>query len=150
MSDVNLLGKKFADLKAKADEIKGELKGVNEEWDEVEKDLIQAMIDEGTNSIGIEGIGLFSLRTKNYLSVNKANELKFYAYLRQAGHGSLIRDYVNPATLSAFLKEHQAEIEGKLVAQGLDQIDARDKAIDFLKEQGAAVFSDKTIALTKR
>lgn len=150
MSDINTLAKRFAELKYSADEKKKELAEINDTWDGVEKELMEAMVDEGTNSIGIEGIGLFSLKTKNYMSVNAANHFQFYQYLREAGHGSLIRDYVNPATLSSFLKEHQKEIEGKFIAEGIDDFDAREKAIQFLKEKGAACFSEKQIALTKK
>lgn len=150
MSDVNELAKKFAELKYSVDAKKKELAEINEQWDEVERELMDAMVEEGTNSIGVDGIGLFSLRTKNYMSVNSANHFAFFQYLREHGHGSLIRDYVPPATLTSFLKEHQAELEGKYVAEGMDQIDARNKAIDYLKTKGAACFSEKQIALTKR
>ncbi len=149
MSDVNELGKRFFELKQLAEAKKEEIKKINDEWSEVENELIQAMVDEGTNSIGIEGIGKFTLTTKSFLSVNKANEMRFYGYLRASDNGALIHDHVNPRTLGAFLKEHQKELEGKYIAEGLDAIDARNKAIDFLKEKGAAIFSEKTISLRK-
>jgi hypothetical protein len=143
------LGRKFADLKAKSEEAADALKEINAEWDEAEKALLEAMVEEGVKSVAIDGLGLFSMRVKNYLSVNAANKPGFYVYLKESGNGSLLKEEVNPKTLTAFLNGHVEELIKKLQKEGKDPVEARKEALEFLNKKGASYFTDRGIALTK-
>ncbi len=142
------LGKQFRKFKDEYKEKEDALKALGNEWEECEKQLLDAMVEEGVNSINIEGVGLLSMRTENYLSVNAANTGFFYTYLKESGNGGLLKEYVNPRTLTTFLKEHlELKINEIKDAKGIDEFDARKEALDFLQTKGAAYFSKKSVSL---
>jgi len=142
------LGKKFKKFKDDYKVAEDALKLLGGEWEECERELLDAMVEEGVNSIDIEGVGKLSMRTENYLSVNSANTNFFYSYLKESGNGALLKEYVNPRTLTSFLKEHLelkiAEIQS---TKEIDEFDARNEALEFLKSKGAAYFSKKSVSL---
>jgi hypothetical protein len=141
------LGKKFKQLKQDYAEQEAKLKAVGAEWEDTEKQLIDAMIEEGVKSVALDGLGLFSLRTTNYLSVNAANKPDFYQYLKESGNGALLKEDVNPKTLTAFLGKHMEELQTQFVRSGLDEVDARNKALELLNKKGASYFTKRDIAL---
>ena len=141
--------KRFFELKGQNEVAKDILKELSEKWDEAEKLLIEAMVEEGVNSVDLDGIGKFSMVTKNYLSVNAANKPGFLDYLKSSGNGAIIKEDVNPRTLTAFLKDHLEAVIGTYEQTGLDKVDARNAALEFLKEKGAAYFSDRGISFRK-
>lgn len=147
MSKLVEICKRYREIKTAHEGLSDQLKQLGQVWTDTELELIDAMVEEGTNSIDVEGAGKFSLCTKNYLSVNAANKAQFYPYLKESGHGGLLKEDVNPKTLTAFLKTHLVEVEGKFKAEGMDQFDASKAALEFLKSKGAAYFSEKTIML---
>lgn len=141
------LAKSFFDCKKSHDDLTEKLKEVEKNWQDVETQMLDAMIEEGVNSISIEGCGQFSMRTKNYLSVNAANKEKFFEYLKESGNGHLLKLDVNPRTLTAFLAEHMEGLVETAQKEGLDIVDARDKALKFLNDKGANYFTKRDIAL---
>jgi hypothetical protein len=144
------LGKKFRALKDQSEAKDDELKLINKAWDECEAELIQAMIDDCINSFDIEGVGKISLARSSFLSVNAQNKEKFYKYLQDSGNGALLKLDVNPRTLGAFLKDHEKELTKKFMDEaGIDEIDAKAKADEVLKEHGAAIFAKTQIRLLK-
>jgi hypothetical protein len=143
------LAKEFAELKSKYDEQKELLEKIGLQWTDCENRLLDAMVEEGVSSLKIDGIGTLSMRTSNYLSVNAANKPGFYEYLQEAGHGGLLKLDVNPKTLTAFLKSHLDELIDKATQEGKDMLEARNHALEFLKNKGAAYFSKKEISLRK-
>jgi hypothetical protein len=102
---------KFAELKAKHEELKTQLTEIGDEWDEVEKALISDMTEEEVKSVKLEGLGQFTMKVTNRLSVNAANKPKFWEYLIASGNGGLLKLDVNTKTLEAFLKTHLADIK---------------------------------------
>jgi hypothetical protein len=124
-----------------------ELKLISAEWTECEKELLEAMTEEGVNSIKVEGVGLMSMRTKNYLNVTAANKSQFYSYLQKSGNGGLLKLDVNPRTLTSFLGTHLEHLIKEKVTSGADEITARNESLEFLKAQGAAYFSERGISL---
>lgn len=140
------LAKAFVELRTKHAEQEKILKQLSTEWDALETELLDAMVEEGVSSVKIEGIGLFSMSTSNYLSVNAANTGTFYAYLKESGNGGLLKEYVNPKTLTAFLKEHLESLKSEFEAKGLDQVEARNTALEYLKEKGAAYFTKRGVS----
>jgi hypothetical protein len=143
------LVKKYAELEDRAEEQKAKLKAINDAWAEVETKLLEAMAEEGIKSTKLEGLGRFSLVTKNYLSVTAANKPSFFDYLKASGNGALLKEDVNPKTLTAFLKGHLEEIIKEFSDKGMDTVDARNKALEFLNQKGASYFSERVISHTK-
>lgn len=144
------LAKKYYELKQKSNEASEALKLINAEWDEAEKALLEAMVEEGVSSTKIEGLGNFILSTKTYLSLNAANKEQGYQYLKDSGNGSLLQEYVNPRTLGSFLDVHLAAKVSALLATGLDIVDARREAIEQLGKNGFSYFTDRKISLRSK
>lgn len=143
------MARKFADHKLRDDEIKKMKEENDAEWDVIEKEMMELMVQDGVPSIRIEGLGLFSLVTKNYLSVNAANKPQFFEYLQESGNGSLLKLDVHARTLEAFLKTHSEELISKFQAEGLDLFEAKEKAHGVLIARGAAHFKDQRIQMKK-
>ncbi len=143
-----VLARKFKEQKVAYEAQKETLEKLGKEWEETENALIAAMIEEGVNSVRLDGLGLFSLRTTNFLSVNAANKPGFFDYLKEVGHDSILKLDVNPRTLTAFLNEHLKELQSKLCNEkGIDDISARNEALEILNKRGASYFTKRDIAL---
>jgi hypothetical protein len=142
------LGHEYKALKVSHDELTEKLKETDANWQDIETQLLDAMVDEGVKSIDIEGVGKLSMRVTNYLSVNAASKPKFFEYLKASGNGDLLKLDVNPRTLTAFLGKHAEELEAEIIKNdGLDQVSARTLALDRLKAEGANYFTKRDIAL---
>lgn len=142
------LSQRFAKCKADYDVTETALKDISTKWTEAEAELISAMVDEGVNSIEIDGVGIFSIRTKNYLSVNAANKERFFEYLYESGNEHLLKMDVNPRTLTSFLTEHlDSLIKANLKDYDGDSIECRNKMLEFLNEKGANYFTKRDIAM---
>lgn len=141
--------KEFKRLKDEHDELSAKLKEVSTAWDAVEAALLDAMVEEGVNSIDLDGIGKLSMRTENFLSVNSANTAQFYEYLKLSGNGALLKESVNPRTLTSWLKGHLAELIEQAQNNGVDIVEARENALQFLNAKGASYFTKRGISLRK-
>lgn len=139
------LAEKFRAFKDKHATMSKELVELNAGWNECETQLLDAMVDEGVKTIKIDGVGMLMMVTTHKGNVVAANKPVFFDYLKESGHDSILKLDVNSMTLSAFLKSHIEELAKKYEAEGNDEVDARNKAVDFLKEKGASLFSEKTI-----
>jgi hypothetical protein len=148
--DITSLARQYAEAKKRHDDQKSALDAISLEWTEIENQLLEAMVEEGVKSVLIDGLGLFSMATTSYLSVNAANKPLFYPYLKDSGHGSLLKEEVNPRTLTAFLKEHLVEVTRRYEEQGMDGIDARNEALKFLSDKGASYFTKREVRMTKK
>lgn len=145
------LSSKFLELRTLSKAKAEELKKIDAEWTETEAELQSAMIEEGCKSIKLAGMGTFMMRSKNYLSVNGANkEPLFFPYLREIGHDSILKLDVHAGTLGAFLDAHFEELKAQYMEKlDLDPVEARDKALEFLKEKGVTYFVKRDIAFKK-
>lgn len=144
------LAKRYDELQTKHEEQSDILKAISTEWEALETELLEAMAEEGVNSVRLDGIGLISMSVSNYLSVNAANKPGFYEYLKAAGHGGLLKEEVNPKTLTAFLKGHLEElIKGFQENYDMDTVAARDAALIFINDKGASYFTKRGISLRK-
>lgn len=149
MNDIINLAKKYVAAKESVSMVNEALDLAKKHKKEMEEELLTAMIDSGIPSIRIDDIGLLSLKTENYLSVNKASEFEFYEYLKQTGNGGLLKEYCDARTLKVFLNPHLEELKSEYINSGLDELQARDQALDFLKSKGVSYFTDKSISLRK-
>lgn len=140
------LGERFSALKKQHEALKTQLDDVRIEWELVEEQLLAAMTEDCINSFDVENLGKFTVAKKNYLSVNAANKPSFYGYLQESGNGDLLKLDVNPRTLTSFLKGHLEEVTKKFMSDhNLDQVDAEEKALEYLKDKGASYFSEASI-----
>lgn len=98
--------KRFRELKDNKERLELELKSVNEEIKSIEVEkLPQLMDDNDVTKFTVEGVGTIFQQVKVYAHVKKEDEQKFHDWLRETDNGDLIKNYVFPATLSAFAKE---------------------------------------------
>jgi hypothetical protein len=65
-------------------------------------EILEAM---GAENARIPGIGTVYLQNKVFANVKAEDRDKFHAWLRENGHGDLIKDTVHPGTLTSFAKE---------------------------------------------
>lgn len=147
MANMNEICKQLLEVKAKHEAASDALKQINLEWSAIESTLIEAMAEEGVASVKLADGTLLSLTTKNRLSVTQANMELFIPYLKEHGHGGLLKEYVAPQTLTAFLKTHLQEIKQRFIDGGQDEFDAAKEALEVLKCNGVSYFSEKTIAI---
>jgi len=103
---LTILGREFADLKERKARLEAELSETEAELKKISTELLpQAMDENEIEKFTIEGVGTIFPQMKVYAYVKKENEELFHNWLRENGHGDLIKAYVFPATLSSFVKE---------------------------------------------
>ena len=146
---ISQLAKQYREIEAKHEEQSARLKELSAEWQAIENKLLEAFVEEGVNSVKLEGLGNFILNTKNYLSVTAGNKEQYFEYLKASGNDGLLKLDVNPKTNGAFLDTHLLTLMSEYAAEGLNQIEARMKALEFLKQKGVSYFSEKRISVRK-
>lgn len=93
----------LTDLKERLED---ELKECGQEIDTLKKDVLPSMMDANEiEKFTTEGVGTIYTQIKVQAYVKKEDEERFHDWLRENGHGDLIKPYVFPATLSSFAKE---------------------------------------------
>ena len=136
-------------LKEKSEALSAELKEVNAKWDELEKELIETMADEGVPSLKIDGIGGLSISSEHYFNVPSSAQDTFFQYLRDHGAESLIRDYVPPRSLTTWIRNHVQELTQTLAEEGEDEFNAENRAIEEMQKLGASYFKRKKLSFRK-
>src|SRR3954470_17888978 len=100
------LAQRFRELKDRKETLEGELKELDQELKVLSTESLPQCMDENEiEKFSVDGVGTIFTQMKVYAYVKKENEEKFHDWLRENGHGDLIRAYVFPATLSSFAKE---------------------------------------------
>jgi len=109
------LVKAFRDAASKKEEATKALDLVQAEYDKAEGDLIELLESKNaTKTAEYEGLGHVTLmKPKLYASVLKENQDRLFLFLRDTGRNDLIKEVVNPQSLSGFVKE-VLESGGKL------------------------------------
>ena len=103
-------------LKALRDEksdLEDRKKAVEKEIEEVDKALVDLMIDNETQNFTRAGF-TFSLTCTTRASASADRKTELFAALRKEGYGDLIYETVNANSLSAFVKEQIAYNEDEL------------------------------------
>lgn len=107
MSRLVSYGEELVDLKAEIDRLTESKKFAQARYDELRKEAIP----EEMEAIGIKGSFTLSTgerltaSTKTFASVKAADREDFHDWLRAQGAADLIKEAVNPQTLSAFARE---------------------------------------------
>lgn len=97
---------RLRELTDRKETLEGELKEVEQELKLLKTDVLPRVMDENEiEKFTVEGVGTIFTQIKVYAYVKKEDEATFHAWLREQGHGDIIREYVFPATLSSFAKE---------------------------------------------
>ncbi len=100
------------DLKANAEELDALLKSVRAKYDEIRQRRLPDLMQQ-LGMVSPDGKGAFThasgarvhLRLEVYAHYRKENEDEFFTWLRENGHGGLIRETVNSQTLKAWAKD---------------------------------------------
>lgn len=139
------LAREFHALKTKHEELTKQLKDLDEVWNSIEAELMEAMVEEGVSTIKVEGAGKFTLASEHYFSATAEKKPEFFKYLKENGHGALIKEDVNARTLGAFAKNLLTETSLQLVRTGLPATEAEKTAIEKLQGLGLSYFRKRTI-----
>lgn len=113
--ELNELVKELREARARKAEVEETLKAVKADVEDAERAVIDKMIDVECDAIRVDGT-LFSLKTTEHYSVPAELTEELFCMLRQDGLGSLIKEKVDPRTLSAALREMAADNDGALPA----------------------------------
>lgn len=143
------LGQEFVALKKQYEEKEKELKEIGAKWEQVEKDLLEEMALVGVDSFSLEGLGKLYFRNQNYYTVAGDHKQAFFEYLKECGNEHLLKLDVHPNTLKSFLNEHEQLLIADNVAKGMDEMEAKSEALEFLKSKGASFFTKRGLSFRK-
>lgn len=109
------LAEEFRTLRDEKDRLEAELKQVNDRYGQLRtKELPEAMSRLGM--INAKGKGSFTfsggrvhLETKLYAACTEENRPKLFEFLRKNNAADLIKETVNPQTLSAYIRERRGD-----------------------------------------
>ena len=100
------LARDFMDLNDRKEDLEDSLKFLNKELKFLRETTIpEYMSDNDIEKVTVEGVGTVYTQTKMYASVNAGDREALYEALRESGNEALVKDWVFPATLTAFCKE---------------------------------------------
>lgn len=94
------------------DRLEAQLREARAAHDDIRKRALPELM-QSLGLVGPDGRGRFThssgnlvyLRVKVWASIKKDAQEETFAWLKAHGHGSLVREVVNPQTLSAFVRE---------------------------------------------
>ena len=108
MKDIIEMARTMRELQKRKDDIEATLKEINADLDELRlKKIPDAMAEEDLRTLTIEGVGRVQLTRDAHVSL--VDKKLAYEWLQEYGFGHLIQDYVQPATLKAFVKTEMQE-----------------------------------------
>lgn len=111
----------FQAAKDAVDQLEAELREAKHDRDAIKEELINAMLEEETDSIGRNG-RKYSLQAKTKYSKAAGMEAELFGLLREQGLGDIIQETVNANTLSATMKAMAEENDGVLPEEYADCI----------------------------
>lgn len=109
------LAEKFFTLRDRKDTINAELKDINSQLDDIEKELVVVMENENLQNFKDDRFGTLYLREEVYARVE--SEDKFFPWLRDRGMADVIKYTVHAKTLSGIVKELNEK--GESVPEGV-------------------------------
>jgi hypothetical protein len=106
MTDLKALAIKYIELRDKLEKAKAETTLIQKEFDILRQGTIpEAMDAMGLSSVNIPGVGRMTLTADMFTGILPDQQLAAHKWLIDNGHEDIIREYVHPSTLKAFLKE---------------------------------------------
>lgn len=99
--------KNVIEARNKVEDLKGQLKVADQQKDEAERFLIEAMEAQNLKSLDVKGVGRATLgKPRVYASCGREDQERLFIFLdEQCGRGDLIQKTVFPASLSGFASE---------------------------------------------
>ena len=149
MNALNELGKQFLACKEKDAELKKLQKENDAEWNAIEEQMIELMVQEGIKSQKVDGIGNIILSTSEFFSVTADKKPGFFEYLKESGNDGILKLDVNAQTLKSFLDQHFDELVQALVSEGSDEMDAKTNVRNMLIDKGCGVFTKRGVSIRK-
>lgn len=114
-------------VRAELDEAKQKATDLQNLYDHIRiKVLPNKMEDFGTTTMKITGVGRLTITADIYAGIVPGKTELAYNWLDENGHADLIKDYVHPSTLKAFLKEQLKA--GEILPDDLFKITPFDRA----------------------
>ena len=96
----------FLSLKGELEILKAEGADLQRIFDHLRQVTIPDEMDAaGISSANFPGIGRLTLTADLFAGIQPEQQQAAYLWLQENGHGDLIKDYVHPSTLKAFIKE---------------------------------------------
>lgn len=106
------LGQRMQTLRNELAEVRAYKTELQKEYDRLREEVLPDAMrragivsDDGRGSFTLPDGATVYLRSTLYPSVRKANQPRFHAWLREEGHGDLIKETVHHQTLKAFCRE---------------------------------------------
>lgn len=98
--------KELGRLRDQKEELEAELKVINKAKTELETQrLPQMMEDAEVEKMTIEGVGTLYTQAGVYASILASDRDKAYDWLREHGHGDIVKETVHHQSLTAWVKE---------------------------------------------
>lgn len=104
VTKIGELADRLLELREQKERLNEQLKLVNHEIDLINAQLAQLMIDEEMPTFQ-RGGRVYYLSSRVFAHVKKDHADEFHRWLREHGHGGLIRETIPHQTLSAWCKE---------------------------------------------
>lgn len=98
------LADRLLDLRERKEQLSEQLKAVNAEIEEVDRQLSELMLAEEIQSFVRSG-RMFYLKTETYASAVSDRKAELIEWLKEHGLGDIVQETVHPRTLSATVKE---------------------------------------------
>jgi hypothetical protein len=106
MRTINEIAEELLNLKRAEDEANASLKDIKRQIEDIQKREIPELFEaQGVSSAKVAGVGTIYLQDKVFAYVKADDQDRFKAWLRDNGHGDLIKETVHAATLTAWAKE---------------------------------------------
>ena len=119
MSEVFALADQLVELRERKGRLQDELKAVNAEIENVDRQLAEAMTWEELQSFSRDG-RLFYLKTETYVSPTAGARPRLIEWLKENGFGDIVQETVHHRTLSATVREMLDEDDE--LPDGLEQL----------------------------
>lgn len=98
------LADRLLDLRERKEQLSEQLKAVNAEIEEVDRQLAELMLAEEIQNFVRSG-RMFYLKTETYASAVSDRKAELIEWLKANGLGDIVQETVHPRTLSATVKE---------------------------------------------
>ena len=106
MRTINEIAEQLLQLKVLESEHNDALKDIKRQIDEIQKREIPELFEvQGVTNAKVAGVGTIYLQDKVFAYVKAEDQDRFKDWLRDNGHGELIKETVHAATLTAWAKE---------------------------------------------
>jgi hypothetical protein len=112
---------RMQELKNKLDEATDIKTSLQKEYDHVRMNVIPGILDDqGVSTITLDDIGRISLTSDIFASIPSEFKDQAWDWLRENGHGDIIKETINAGTLKAVLKA--VITKGEQLPEGLFKV----------------------------